>query len=82
MFTEEDYKMAIYSQGACNLKGLIKSFNEILSHANVSDVGTEEINTHPICRLFAEQIYHLTRKTDYFDAHHTCEIRSNMEEVE
>jgi hypothetical protein len=71
---KRDYEDALMVQSACNLSGVVHSFSEILSRlvkeAQEQGAGTEWINTHPICVLFAEQIKHLT-DGNYFDA---CEI--------
>ena len=73
---KSDYEIALMVQSACNLPGVVHSFSEILSRlvkeAQEQGKGTDWINTHPICVLFAEQISHLTKK-DYFEAYKTCE---------
>ena len=75
---KRDYEDALMVQSACNLSGVVHSFGEILSRlvkeAQKQGKGTDWINTHPICVLFAEQISHLTiGETDYFKAHKICE---------
>jgi len=75
--TKDDYKLAIDVQSACNLSGVVFSFsrvmNKICKEAEKNKHGTDWKNNHPICRLFAEQIYHLTREKDYFEAHNECD---------
>lgn len=51
---------AIDVQTACNLSGIARSFAEITAFLRASGLDTPTTNTHPICRLFAEQISHLT----------------------
>jgi len=60
----DDYDKALQAQSACNLSGVVFSFAEIMQR--ICDQGREEghgsdwRNKHPICRLFAEQIAHLS----------------------
>lgn len=72
---KRDYEDALMVQSACNLSGVVHSFNEILTRlvkeAQERGKDTDWINTHPICVLFAEQISHLT-KSDYSEAYKTC----------
>lgn len=52
---------ALDVQSACNLSGIILSFAQIVSDMRkVHGFDTPTCNTHPVCRLFAEQIAHLT----------------------
>jgi hypothetical protein len=64
MLTKRDYQYAIYAQSACNLSGIVNSFAEMLpriwEEARAKGQGTEYVNCHPISRLFAEQIAHLS----------------------
>lgn len=85
--TASDYKEALTVQDACNLSGVINAMNNVLarirSEAHRTSKGTDWVNTHPICRLFAEQIAHLTccgcgdTKT-YSAAYEVCRILSEM----
>lgn len=52
---------ALDAQHACNLSGVIAAFARIVADMR-GPLGfdTPTCNTHPICRLFAEQIAHLT----------------------
>ena len=72
-----DFENAIHSQSACNLSGLLYSFSDVMqrirNEAKLKNKGTDWINSHPICRLYAEQVYHLTRKTDWLKAYRECE---------
>ena len=57
-----DFENAIHSQSACNLSGLLYSFSDVMqrirNEAKLKNKGTDWINSHPICRLYAEQVYH------------------------
>ena len=74
---KSDFEFAIHSQSACNLSGIVFHFAEtmhrIINEAKKNGHGTDWRNSHPICRLYAEQIYHLTRKTDWQKAYDECE---------
>ena len=76
---------AIAVQSACNLSGVVHSFHEAMNilndEAHKTGKGTDWTNNHPICRLFAEQISHLTRNTDYYDASRECEKLAQGEAV-
>ena len=82
--TANDYQSAIDSQSACNLSGIVRSLAEITDRiceeARANGQGTDYVNRHPICRLFAEQIMHLTSGTSsagtsYGEALKICEER-------
>lgn len=77
MITKDDYQKALDSQSACNLSGIIHSFSDILrrvwEEARHNGKGTDWVNEHPICRLFAEQISHLSKECDYMNAYTFCE---------
>ena len=77
MLEKSDYQKAVWAQTACNLSGIVFEFSELMkkicNESNKYGHGTDWKNQHPICRLFAEQIQHLTSKTDYFDAYSECE---------
>jgi hypothetical protein len=52
---------ALDVQTACNLSGVLRSFHEITqSMRNDHGMDTPTCNTHPVSRMFAEQISHLT----------------------
>jgi hypothetical protein len=78
MIEKKDYQDALHAQSACNLSGIVHSFSETLTRiweeANENGKGTDWVNKHPICILFAEQISHLA-KGDYFDAYKVCKER-------
>lgn len=73
----KDYKDAIDVQDACNLSGVVLSFARIMERINEErregGHGTDWIKYHPICRMFAEQIKHLTIDKDYNVAYNECE---------
>lgn len=73
---------ALDVQSACNLSGVARSFAEIMALLRTLPecTGTEWANTHPVARLFAEQIAHLTGagvlldgSNDYSKAYGECE---------
>lgn len=80
--TPTDYQTALDSQGACNLSGLVFEFarlmEKICTEARASNRDTHWKNTHPICRLFAEQIMHLTGSDaqSYAAAYEHCQERA------
>ncbi len=82
--TAQDYTMAIHSQSACNLSGIVFEFAQIMericAQAHAEGHGTAWKNTHPICRLYAEQILHLAQGTEWRDAWHACTERANTEQ--
>jgi len=80
-----DYRRALMVQSACNLSGVVHDFSTSVSRiwkeAQLRRKGTDWVNQHPICRLYAEQIYHLATggKVDdvsYFEAFAVCEEKS------
>ena len=64
MLTRKDYQNALDVQSACNLSGVVKSFADVMGRifdeGHSGKKGTDWINTHSICRLYAEQIAHLS----------------------
>ena len=83
-----DYQLALDSQTACNLSGIVHAFSAVLSkiwkEARREGSGTLGVNEHPISRLYAEQIAHLsgaglTSDTDgYSKAYKICQERSQV----
>lgn len=55
-------KEAIQVQNACNLNGVVNSFNKALAdlRALPNNQGTTWINQHRVCRLYADKIKSLT----------------------
>lgn len=78
--TSNDYLNALDSQTACNLSGIVYSFARVMEEIcnDERQNGTDAINRHPICRLYAEQIMHLTSPCSYSDAHDACEKGANQ----
>lgn len=85
VLTKQHYAMALQSQSACNLSGIAKWFSTTMSliwdEAKARGKGTDWVNQHPICRLFAEQCAHLSGAggcsySNYMDASNYCEERS------
>ena len=81
LLSSHDYQCAVWSQNACNLSGIVFEFERIMHkicrEAELFGHGTEWKNTHPIARLYAEQIAHLTSARDYSDAARHCEERQS-----
>ena len=73
---DDDFQAAIDVQNAVNLGGVIHSFDRIVNRLQNMKKGTDWVNSHPICKLFATQIEHLTSKTDYMKSHEHCEIEA------
>lgn len=72
---------ALTAQNACNLSGVVASFNwtltELWAHAHAKGEGTDWVNTHPICVLYSAQIAHLssgsiTDSVSYSKAYDAC----------
>jgi len=55
-------QQALDVQSACNLSGVARSFGEVMiALRRLPDcTGSDWANRHPVARLFAEQIAHLT----------------------
>jgi len=71
--TREDYQTAIDIQCACNTIAIVNTFQKTITKIAAEAKGTDYINSHPIVRLFAEQISFLASKTEYNDAYLACE---------
>jgi hypothetical protein len=73
-----EYKMALLSQGACNLSGLAHSLSKamemIWEEAREQGEGTDYVNNHPIVRLYMEQMSFLCR-ADYSESYRVCNER-------
>ena len=86
-----DYQFALDSQTACNLSGIVHSLSRtvklIWDEALANNLGTDYVNTHPICRLYAEQISFLSGGGCCFDsetysvAYRLCAERAGGENV-
>ena len=77
------YTQAVFSQTACNLSGLIHSLPKIADQvweevkAEHGFMNTSAFNGHPVMRLFAEQIMHLTNmQIDYSTAAGICDKKA------
>lgn len=73
------YEMALLSQSACNLSGLVHSLayavELIWEEARAQGQGTDYVNSHPIVRLYVEQMTFLC-KSDYSASYRACLERS------
>jgi hypothetical protein len=76
---KREYEMALLSQGACNLSGLVHSLSQVMEliweEATEHGQGTDYVNSHPIVRLYVEQMSFLCR-ADYSASYNTCEEKS------
>jgi hypothetical protein len=70
--THRDWQLADWSQSACNLSGLAhdlaKVVTKIWAEARQLGEGTDYVNTHPIVRLYVEQMVFLASGRDYWEA--------------
>lgn len=85
-----DYQSAIDVQDACNLSGVLFSFNRIMNKicnvSNLQELGTEWKNTHPICTLYLDKMVDLNLKgnrnisnmNEYDRAYSICSMKSQM----
>ena len=73
---------AIQVQDACNLSAVVHSMDETMSDlwamARAMGKGTDWVNNHPICRLFASKIAHLT---GMFASANTLTFHAEAEEL-
>ena len=76
--TKRDYEQALFSQSACNASGLIHSLSELMPRIREEVSGTDQVNNHPIMRLYVEQLNHLCGSTSYFEADKLCRERSKV----
>jgi len=75
----KEYEMALLSQDACNLSGLVHSLSKamelIWEEATEQGQGTNYVNNHPIVRLYLEQMSYLCQ-ADYSASYKTCQEKS------
>lgn len=79
-----DYQFVLWSQSACNLSGIVFEFARLMTKICHEDAafqrGTEWKNTHPICRMYVEQIAFLSKRSPdalkYMEDVRYCEARS------
>jgi hypothetical protein len=74
--TPRDYQTALDSQSACNLTGLVNSLLRVLPAIWAECDNTDAVNNHPITRLYAEQIAHLSSDIEYQSAFSICRINA------
>ena len=79
---EKHCRDAIQVQDACNLSALVHSMDETMSDlwamARALGKGTDWVNNHPICRLYASKIAHLT---GMFASANTLAVHAEAEEL-
>lgn len=59
-------------QNACNLSGVVHSFSNIITEVRTrleaeGKGGTDAVNTHPVCILYADKVAHLTGTQHFGD---------------
>lgn len=73
MIDKKFYEEALLAQSACNLSGVVysyaKAMDAVCEEARALGKGTDWRNNHPICRLYAEQIMHLTSSKSWDEAY-------------
>jgi hypothetical protein len=84
------YQDALDVQSASNLSGVVLRFAEDMKRINdevrAAGGGTDRVNKHPVCRLYAEQIAWLTGAggcndpETYRTAHDACHSKVEKEE--
>jgi hypothetical protein len=82
MTIREAAPTALDGQDACNLSGVLASFNKIVidvlwPEARRLNEGTEWVNQHPICTLFLDKLSDLNRRGDFYAAHDEVESLAN-----
>ena len=82
------YQNALNVQSASNLSGVVLQFARDMKRINekvrAAGGGTEQVNKHPVCRLYAEQIAWLTGAGSgdtetYRQAHDACRRKAEEE---
>lgn len=74
--TPKDYSDAMQSQNACNLTALIKALSRVLPAIHAESDGSDDVNNHPIVKLYVEQFAHLSNGRDYSSAYNICSIKA------
>jgi hypothetical protein len=84
------YKNALQVQDASNISGVVfqfaKDMLQILAEVRSTGGGTNQVNTHPVARMYAEQIAWLTKAgtcsshSTYRRALHLCQQKVKEEE--
>jgi len=79
---------AIRVQDACNLSGVVHAFSRAMTElrailsADTGVVDTDRLNTHYICKMWANKISHLSQTDDDFaQAFLECSDQANKKEV-
>jgi hypothetical protein len=60
MTKKEAYQSALDVQTACNLMGVVKSFDQAMEAIKDECKGTDDRNTHPVAVLYSSKIASLT----------------------
>ena len=85
------YQNALDVQDASNLSGVVLQFARDMRRINeevrAAGGGTDQVNRHPVCRLYAEQIAWLTgagrcdSQATYVRAHDACQRKVEEKQV-
>ena len=85
------YRNALDVQSTSNLSGVVFQFARDMRRINeevrANGGGTEQVNRHPVCRLYAEQIAWLTGAggcvdpSTYREAHDACQRKVEEEQA-
>jgi len=73
MLRRKHYRDAITAQGACNLTGVLKTYNEVMGEVRKDFEGrgepfsTDDVNQHPISVLYAVKIQQLSTGLGFTD---------------
>jgi len=78
------YQNALDVQDACNLSGVVHSLSrdvtKIWKEVRENGGSTEEVNTHPVVKLYLSKLCSLAGYSDsaseFLDAHDICEERA------
>lgn len=73
MNLQDAARTALEVQDACNLSGVLRAFNRVVTEvlwpeANQRGHGTEWVNSHPLCTLFLAKLTDLNRSACYCTA--------------
>ena len=87
LLTARDWLNAMYVQSAVNVSGVIHSLAEVMPRIRNSceaegKIGTDAWNNHPIVRMYADQIAHLTSGISYHEAYKIVEGKINESNAE
>ncbi len=81
MLTQKDWKSAIDVQDACNLSAVVHAWSVLLTklwkEAEQTGEGTDWVNKHPLCVMYASKVASLTGAEDvmaFCEAYDRCHL--------